>query len=139
MSTEITPPNAEAEKVLRQVDLVNQLQMTEFRYQELQSQFHALQERFSYMLKATRDAVWDWDLLNNTGWYSEGLLSRFGYDPASLSDGVTFWYNAIHPEDKESVLKGIHAVIDNGGKNWTDQYRLKRADGTYAWVLDRGY
>jgi PAS domain S-box-containing protein len=73
------------------------------------------------------------------GWYSNGLNILFGYDPTQLGDGVTFWYNTIHPDDRERVVSGIHSVIDIGGQNWQDRYRFKKADGSYAWVLDRGY
>lgn len=139
MKSQANASSQEAEKVLVQMDLVNRLQISELRNQELQDQLHALQERFSYMLKATQDAVWDWDLTKNVGWYSDGIKTLFGYDPAEIMDAVIFWHTSIHPEDKERVIKGIHAVIDNGGKNWNDQYRFKKADGTYAWVLDRGY
>jgi hypothetical protein len=30
------------------------------------------------------------------------------------------------------VVAGIHAVIDHGGKQWLDEYRFRRADGSYA-------
>jgi hypothetical protein len=37
------------------------------------------------------------------------------------------------------VVTGIHAVIDHGGSNWSDEYRFRKVDGTYATVLDRGH
>jgi PAS domain S-box-containing protein len=124
---------------LPQVDLLRQLQHAEYQREELQAQVNALQERFRYVLSATQDAVWDWDLTKNTGWYSDGLKSLFGYDPNEISDAVKFWYDTIHPDDKDRVVAGIHAVIDNGGKHWGDRYRFKKGDGEYAWVFDRGY
>jgi diguanylate cyclase (GGDEF)-like protein/PAS domain S-box-containing protein len=34
-------------------------------------------------------------------------------------------------------LHGIHAFIDGQGKNWSAEYRFRRKDGSFAYVLDR--
>ncbi|HEY0741029.1 MAG TPA: PAS domain-containing protein [Chryseosolibacter sp.] len=138
MNSEMIPPNTEASKAVIEIDLLSQLQQSEAQRQQLQSEFNALKDRFNYVMKATQDAVWDWDLVNNTGWYNEGL-SIFGYNASHIHDGVKFWHETIHPDDKDRVLTGIHAVVDNGGQHWHDRYRFRRANGTYAWVFDRGY
>lgn len=138
MNSQMIPPDQEASKALIEIDLLSQLQQSEAKRQQLQSEFDALKERFNYVMKATQDAVWDWDLVKNVGWYNEGL-SIFGYDSSHIHDGVKFWYETIHPDDRERVITGIHAVVDNGGNHWHDRYRFRRANGTYAWVFDRGY
>src|SRR5690606_19831401 len=53
-------------------------------------------------------------------------------------DGA-WWIENIHPDDRERIDSSIHAVIDDGGTDWIDEYRFRRADGTYADVFDRGY
>jgi len=37
------------------------------------------------------------------------------------------------------VLHDIHRHIESGKSNWTDEYRFRRQDGSYAFVIDRGY
>jgi len=37
------------------------------------------------------------------------------------------------------VRAGIHSVIEGTRRGWTDEYRFLRADGAYAYILDRGY
>lgn len=96
-------------------------------------------ERFELVAKATQDAIWDWNLESNEIWWSEGFKSLFGYRHEEVEPGIESWYNRVHPDDKERIIGGIHAVIDHGGKTWTDQYRFRKADGSYAVVLDRGY
>lgn len=139
MSSKSVPPVHEVEKSLLHVDLVNQLQISEARNQQLQHQYDELNERFGYLMQATQDAVWDWDLVKNIGWYSDGMRVIFGYDAQDVGDGVEFWYNTIHPDDRDRVIGGIHEVIDHGGKHWNDKYRFRRKNGNYAWVFDRGY
>jgi PAS domain S-box-containing protein len=96
-------------------------------------------ERFELLAKATRDAVWDWNLEANTVWWNEGFFDLFGYAPEDLEPGPESWYNRIHPDDREETLHDIHEIIDNGGTNWSHEYRFCRVDGSYATIFDRGY
>src|SRR5690606_4662197 len=52
--------------------------------------------------------------------------------------GPASWMNRIHADDRERVVRGIHAVIDGAAANWSDEYRILRADGSAAIVVDRG-
>jgi PAS domain S-box-containing protein len=96
-------------------------------------------ERFELVAKATHDAVWDWNLVTNEIWWNEGFRALFGYSEEEIEPTIDSWYNRVHPDDKDRVVGGIHVVIDAGGKNWSDEYRFRRKDGSYATVLDRGY
>ncbi|WP_031527210.1 PAS domain-containing sensor histidine kinase [Dyadobacter crusticola] len=96
-------------------------------------------ERFELVAKATHDVIWDWDLENNTVWWNEGMAQIFGHTPESLESGSDSWYKNIHPEDQERIVKRINEVIENGGSKWSDYYRFRKADGTYAHVHDRAY
>ena len=106
----------------------------------------ASEERYALAARATYNAIWDWDLATDALAWSEGLFARFGYlpdavPPGSTPEGVRFWYDHIHPDDRPRVVAGIHRVIDDpgGGTVWEDAYRFQRADGAYADVLDRGH
>lgn len=96
-------------------------------------------ERFELVSKATQDAVWDWNLKTDQIWWNEGFKVLFEYKEEEIEPTIDFWYSRVHPEDKDWVINGIHEVIDKGGKNWSAEYRFRKADGSYAFVLDRGY
>lgn len=97
------------------------------------------EERFRIVARATNDAVWDWDLVTDALSWGEGFTQLFGYQPAQIEPGIESWYAGIHPEDKDRVLSGIEGVIRGGGRRWSDEYRFRRADGSYASIFDRGY
>lgn len=98
-----------------------------------------IKERFELIAQATHDTIWDWDLRTNDIWWNENFQTMFGFRATVIEPDISSWYNRIHPDDKDRVVKSIHDVIDNGGKNWSDEYRFRRADGSYAVVYDRGY
>ncbi|MBV9791781.1 MAG: PAS domain S-box protein, partial [Chloroflexi bacterium] len=97
------------------------------------------QERLNLVVRATNDAIWDWDLLTNEVLWNEATSRLFGYHAGTFHTTANWWHEHIHPEDQERIYGGIHATIDSGEHAWQDEYRFRRTDGSYAYVLDRGY
>lgn len=95
-------------------------------------------ERFELIARATKDAIWDWDFQANTLWWNDNYYSLFGYTEADTKPGAESWRDFLHPDDQQRVQNGIHAAISARRADWTDEYRFRRRDGTYAHVLDRG-
>ncbi|WP_052389526.1 PAS domain S-box protein [Belnapia moabensis] len=98
----------------------------------------AIEERYHLAVRATNDAIWDWDLRSDRIEWNEALHENFGHLPVQIDPSGGWWLEHIHPEDRERISRSIHAVID-GGDRWADEYRFLRADGSYADVLDRGF
>jgi two-component system, chemotaxis family, CheB/CheR fusion protein len=97
------------------------------------------EERFRLVAAATNDAIRDWSFTENTVWWSDSFYELFGYDKNDPSvQTATFWMEHIHPDDSSKVRKAIYGAIDAGGHSWKQEYRFKRADDTYAVILDRG-
>jgi len=96
-------------------------------------------ERLRFVAKATTDVVWDWDITTNALVWNDSVEAVFGHKQHQIYPEVQWWYDHLHPEDRERVIAGVRAVLEDGGTNWSDQYRYQRVDGTYANVVDRGY
>jgi len=96
------------------------------------------EERYRLAARATNDAIWDWDLVTNHVLWNEALHTAHGHAPDAVMPTGDWWIAQIHPEDRARVDASIHAVIDGIGTAWTDEYRFRRADGSYADILDRG-
>ena len=95
--------------------------------------------RYKMVSKATSDAIWDWDFTTNKAYWGEGFQTIFGYDPVEIQFEETFWEKNIHPEDRERVTSNIEEAIKSNQSIWSIEYRFRRADGTYAYVLDKGF
>lgn len=97
------------------------------------------QERYRLALKATSDAVWDWDLKSKQVIWNEALQQAYGYPVATVDTTGDWRFTKIHPEDQARVEASIRAAIDGHGATWSEEYRFRRMDGLYAEVLDRGH
>jgi PAS domain S-box-containing protein len=53
---------------------------------------------------------------------------------AAVADG---WRDAIHPDDLPQCLTALDAAFD-GHQPFTLEYRVRRYDGEYRWILDTG-
>ncbi|MDR6992728.1 PAS domain-containing protein [Luteimonas sp. 3794] len=95
-----------------------------------------VEERYRLAARATNDAIWDWRIADGQVVWNEALATLFGY--REVETDAQWWLDRIHPDDRERVEHGIHAVIRGTGSVWSDEYRFCRADGSYATVLDRG-
>ncbi|MDY7574969.1 EAL domain-containing protein [Actimicrobium sp. CCI2.3] len=96
-------------------------------------------ERFRNVARATTDTIWDWDLGDDSIWWSDGMHAQFGYRAGDIDPNSHSWSERIHPEDRQRVLRGMRAVIDGNANDWTDEYRFRRHDASYAFVANRGF
>jgi two-component system, cell cycle sensor histidine kinase and response regulator CckA len=99
----------------------------------------ASETRYRLAARATSDAIWEWDLLAGTIEWNEGVQTLFGYAADEVAPEQAWWIDRIHPDDHARVRAGIQAVVERGGQTWSDEYRFRRADGSWADVVDRGY
>jgi PAS domain S-box-containing protein len=106
--------------------------------QKLLSKLRASEERFKLVARISNDAIWDWNLLDDSIWWNNGMEKLFGFSMSTIEPNIKSWTNRIHPEDLERVERGIYAVINSENEYWTDEYRFAKSDGSYSLVEDRG-
>jgi PAS domain S-box-containing protein len=104
-----------------------------------EEQLRQSEERFQIVARATNDILWDWDLLTNKVWWNQTLQTLFGYSPEQISFTADWWSEHIHPEDRHRIANQARALIESGEKFWSNEYRFRRSNGSYAYVFDRGY
>lgn len=96
-------------------------------------------ERFEKITEATNDAIWDWDIDKKTIYRGSGFRTLFGYEPGTVHPESAGWNDHVHPDDQERLSAIIRDAIDNeAAHTWQAEYRLRRSDGQYAFVADRG-
>lgn len=86
------------------------------------------------------DGLWDWDATTNRVYYSQSYLAMLGHTPASFPADLGSWIRAVHPDDFEKTvaLQMRVAASPAEGDSFACTYRIRRADGSWLWVLGRG-
>lgn len=98
-------------------------------------------ERYDLVARATNDSIYDWDLLTGevlrTG---DGLKHLFGYSIGDAVNEKDFWKNRIHPDDVTASNSVLQECLADKFQNYCKhEYRFLKADGTYAYVYDKGF
>lgn len=107
---------------------------------EAEQNLRTSKERFELTTKATNDVIWDWDVAKNTIWWSTAYSEQFGHPRSEEGDDPDSWLDNIHPEDYQRITESFFAVFDRPDvSHWHGEYRLLRADGSAADIVDRCY
>jgi PAS domain S-box-containing protein len=98
-------------------------------------------ERYHLAAKATNDIIWDWDLANNQFIRNADNIERMLGYPPEVSQSPDFdWLSLIHPEDADRIKQHLFGTVASFEKSYLDdEYRVKKADGSYAYVYERAY
>jgi len=99
---------------------------------------HENEERFRQMAENIRDVFWLTDPAKNTMLYvSPAYETIWGRTCESLQQSPRTWLDAIHPEDRDRVVKA--AIWEQGTGTYEQEYRIVRPDGTLRWIRDQAF
>src|SRR5215211_695401 len=95
-------------------------------------------ERFLLSSRAASDAIYEWDITSNELYWGEGLQSLFGYQPREVNMEV--WESLVHPDERKKTVRHLTETLSHPRKKiWIQEYRFAKADGSYRYVLERGF
>lgn len=106
---------------------------------EMESALRESEERFRLVARVTADAVWDWNTETGEIWWNDGMKTIFGFNAHDNTRSLEFWQDCVHPEDRARVGEKLDAVRNGRDVEWSDSFRFKRKDGSYAYVQSRGF
>ncbi len=96
-------------------------------------------ERFERVAQVSNDTIYDWDLSNDSLWFSDGIERTFRWAAETPSWTIQRFIEAVHPDDRQNVEASLNGAVNGQESVWTTEYRFLRGDGTYAVVQDRGF
>ncbi len=78
---------------------------------------------------------WSVGLDKGCDWFNRRWLEFTGRD---LEQELGFgWLDGVHPDDREGVRASFEQAFERR-ETFSMEYRLRRADGEYRWLMDRG-
>lgn len=94
-------------------------------------------ERFKLVMKATREAIIDWDIANDTTVWGDGFYELFGYKPSEYHNHL--WSDNIHPDDRNRVMRELQKAMHNKNNDgFFAEFRFLKANRKIAYVQHKG-
>jgi PAS domain S-box-containing protein len=100
---------------------------------------HKSDERFQAVTNATHDLVYDLDLSSGTMWFNEVLQNEYGYHKRDIVPTLEWWLSLMHPNEIMGLEEQFEALLKSKRQTWSVEYRVRKADGSYALVRNRAF
>jgi PAS domain S-box-containing protein len=95
-----------------------------------------LEERNALSLPGANDGMWDFDVENNSVWFSPRWRQMLGYDeddPNVQPD----WRRLVHRDDMARVQAAIRDHIAGKSPMFESVHRMRHTNGEWRWVVSR--
>ncbi len=94
--------------------------------------------RRALALAGSEQSVWDWQVAEKTLYVGPELERGLGIEPGIMgSINLRKWHELIHPSDRGAYASAVEAAEKRGKGPFSQEFRLRRADGTFRWYLLR--
>ncbi len=118
------------------LDITARKQAEEAR-QRTESRLRLANERFELASAAVDCLIYDWNVEQDTVERTEGLTRILGYSLEEADATGAWLLDLIHPDDRRRVQEEAEAAWEAGDR-YAIEYRIRRKDGQYIYVLDQG-
>ena len=95
------------------------------------------EERFDLAVQGSEAGLWDWDIPDNSLYWSPRFKELLGYADDELEVDFHTFESHLHPDDKEHTEAAIEDHLKDRGRYDVEQ-RLRTKSGEYRWFQSRG-
>lgn len=106
--------------------------------QESEASLKKSYEQFNLVSKATTDALWDWDMVENKIFGNLFFNELFRISNESTVSREIFM-DHLHPDDAKRVAENFQNIVKTKATYWSDEFRFRKSDGTYRTMYNRAY
>lgn len=95
------------------------------------------EERLQRSQSFANIGTWDWNIQTGELYWSERIAPLFGYHDPKTETTYENFLNAVHPDDRQSVVDAVNACVE-GGARYEIEHRVIWPSGETRWLLERG-
>ena len=92
-----------------------------------------------HMLAGGDLASWEHDIKKRSARVSDSYFTMLGYEPNSWDPSYEEWAKRVHPDDIGSADHNMQRLLLDQARVYEAEHRMLAADGSWRWVLTRGY
>jgi len=96
------------------------------------------EERLSLALNASRSGIWDWNVKTGKVFFDSNYFTLAGYEPDEFPHSYDEWEKRVHPDDIGRAREDIKAYLTGAAGSYDSEFRFKRNDDTWMWILSQG-
>ena len=95
------------------------------------------EERFDLAIKASSDGLYDWNLEDNSIYYSPTWKKMLGYEDDELANDFSVWESTTDPEDVKRSWALQQKLISKEVDRFELEFKMKHKDGHWVDILSR--
>jgi PAS domain S-box-containing protein len=95
-------------------------------------------ERYDLAMRGSNEGLWDWDQRTDKLLVSPRFKELAGLATDADTIEPEAWLTNLHPDDLGPYERALRAHLTGQSDALNIEFRLRRADGNYRWVLARG-
>jgi PAS domain S-box-containing protein len=95
-------------------------------------------DRLDLTITSANLGTWDWDIVSGHVYFNRTAQTMLGYEEGEWEPHVNQWERPVCPEDLPSVRTGVRAHLDGATPEYRAEFRMRRKDGTWSWILGTG-
>jgi|GEM_PF-746109 len=104
---------------------------------KIQREMSISKERFDLAINAAQDGLYDWNLVDNTIYYSPSWKRMLGYSDEELPNDFSIWESNIHKSYVERSWKMQNELINKERDRFEMEFKMKHKDGHWVDILSR--
>ena len=106
----------------------------------VERQIKLANERFNYVNLASRDAIYDWNVITDTFSWGESFKRIFGHDLTNKTFKLNDWNVLMHPDDSKNTQQLWDKFLaDIDSVKWAQEFQFQNSEGEYLFVEEIGY
>ncbi len=107
-----------------------------FRIQQALDEQHRL---LADVIEGANVGIWEWEVPSGRTVFNERWAGMLGYRLAELQPiSIATWERLAHPEDLVRARQQLQQTFAQEVPVYDCEVRMRRKDGSWAWILDRG-
>lgn len=95
------------------------------------------EEQFNLAMQATKDGLFDWDIITNEIYFSPGWKRMLGYEYDELPNDFSIWEELTNPADVEQTWIFINEIMNDNRSKFSIEFQMRHKDGHWVDIMAR--
>lgn len=96
------------------------------------------ESRFRLAMQAVAGVVYDWNMVDDTAWFSGGVPNLLGKSFGESGAVQALWAKDVHPDDYQQLRATVVQALRTGTEHFQVAYRMLHKKGHWIHVSDHG-